>query len=178
MTSNSLGDLLLPSCIQDFESQRSLYEGLVYGFTWGCFILEGLIIKCCLSNEVKEFFKNNARGQQTAISPHHIQSTKVFLVTFIILSSMGVIGYITAITLYFPTCDLDTMYCLTKESCDVCILKINGIPIGSCYKFATGIGAFGLFIHGSMIRKSYQRMKHLGVGYEVTSTTGGGFEMT
>lgn len=122
----------LPDCVADFEDQRGIYEACVYGTCFIALILMGLPFRCCMSQNARDSL---GRLQLDQLDAREQTQAKWACRNAVVWGSLGVIGFVLAVTRYFPQCN-----CTNGMSCDVCTATINGVPMGSCYMVATGVG--------------------------------------
>ena len=159
----------MPTCVSDFEDQRGIYEGTIYGSFFFVCVLLGLPLRCCLRTPIRQMWAN--RLPPSELNPQDHQTATWFLKVVLVLSPVPIVAIIYAYAALFPHCNCNT----NTMTCDVCRLSINGVPFGSCYKAATGFGVLFMFLSVAICltaRGKLQTLQQQGISYANVGASG------
>ena len=140
------------SCVQDFEDERAIYEGCIYGSSLLMILAVGLPLRCkCVPREIQ------TENDRTCFVKFFYCAVVVCLVPLV------AIPY--AFLALRPKCT-----CSWADECEVCILYINLTPVGSCHRAATGFGSMFFLLAVLQIMAFHRKVVNAG-GFAETPTT-------
>lgn len=126
------------SCIEDFEDQRGTYEAVIYGSFIVMVMIIAIPVRCCFSSAIRDMWAGRLAAGE--LSERDQRTATIFLRVASVISPLPILAILYAYVVLFPVCS-----CADGISaCDICTLRIDGIPFGSCYKAATGFGIFAM----------------------------------
>ena len=137
------------SCQEAYNNARETFEGVIYAFTFASMFLsiillpksslEGRRDSCCIScphgmtfclRSCRPLLSKEERQVANAAQSLGTTVSVTYVVLFIILQAVPVAGLLVGLLAFYPSCPCSEDAAFAN-ACK-CILKVNGIPVGSC----------------------------------------------